>query len=495
MTSQNKLYYGDNLDILRNKIRDESVDLCYIDPPFNSKRNYFQIYNRIGKEDMAQAQAFTDTWTWEEHAREGYEEIVTNAQGRFTRQTIELLNGLHHVLGEDSLFAYLISMTLRINEIQRVLKSTGSFYLHCDPTTSHYLKLVLDAVFVPHDGDFRNEIIWCYTAPSRVAGHFPRKHDVIFFYTKSEPAKLNFDDIRIPYSKESLSRATRNVTKKGGTIYDHVELNENGKIPEDWWSDIVPASRKPGERLGYPTQKPEALLERIIKASSNESDTVLDAYCGCGTTVIAAHRLKRKWIGIDITYQSIALILKRLEDTFGKDTFHSIILDGIPQDMESATALAHKQDDRVRKEFEKWAILTYSNNRAVINAKKGADKGIDGIAYFQTKMGIDPERIVFQAKSGAVKRNDIATLNSDRQREQAQIGILITLEEPTAPMRREARAVGTYFHETLQKKIDCIQIVTVKEIIEQDKRLEIPLHRPTKSASAAQDNSAQREMF
>jgi len=366
----NTLYYGDNLEVLRKYIKDETVDLCYIDPPFNSKRNYNQIYNNVGQDDKAQAQAFIDTWTWDTIAEQGLAEIKSNYNGVFTKQNINLIVGLEKVLGKGALLAYLVSMTLRIAEIYRVLKQTGSFYLHCDPTASHYLKLVLDSIFCAKGGDFKNEIIWCYTAPSKVASYFPRKHDVIFFYTKSDPPKMNFDEIRVPYSKESLSRAERNVTKKGGTIYDHVELNENGKIPEDWWADIVPASRKPGERLGYPTQKPLALLERIIKVSSNEGDIILDIYCGCGTTIAVAEHLKRKWIGVDITYQSISLILKRLEEHFDKKTVDNIILNGVPKDMDSAIALANKQDDRTRKEFEKWAVLTFSNNKAIVNEKK-----------------------------------------------------------------------------------------------------------------------------
>jgi DNA modification methylase len=404
---KNTLYYGDNLEVLRKYIKDETVDLCYIDPPFNSKRNYNQIYNNIGQDDKAQAQAFIDTWTWDTIAEQGLAEITSNYNGVFTKQSINLIVGLEKVLGKGDLLAYLVSMTLRIAEIYRVLKQTGCFYLHCDPTASHYLKLVLDSIFCAKGGDFKNEIIWCYTAPSKVASYFPRKHDVIFFYTKSEPPKMNFDEIRVPYSKESLSRAERNVTKKGGTIYDHVELNENGKIPEDWWADIVPASRKPGERLGYPTQKPLALLERIIKVSSNEGDIILDIYCGCGTTIAVAEHLKRKWIGVDITYQSISLILKRLEEHFDKKTVDNIILNGVPKDMDSAVALAHKLDDRTRKEFEKWAVLTFSNNKAIVNEKKGGDGGIDGIS-FVADMSDNNEpitkEVIFSVKSDKTQR-------------------------------------------------------------------------------------------
>jgi site-specific DNA-methyltransferase (adenine-specific) len=232
------------------------------------------------------------------------------------------------------------------------------------------------------------------------------------------------------------------------------------------------------ELLGFQTQKPEGLLRRIITASSNEGDVVLDAFCGCGTTVAVAQQLKRQWIGIDITYQSIAVILRRFEqlypDTFSK-ILANVVLDGIPKDVESAIALANKKDDRVRKEYEKWAVLTYTNNRAVINEKKGADKGIDGIAYFVSSNTKDTSKVALQAKSGGVDRSDIATLNSDRQREGAEIGIFITLEKPTKPMLQEASSAGVYQSELMAKPVNRIQIVTVKEIIEDNARLGLPM--------------------
>lgn len=542
----NTLYYGDNLDILRRKLRDETVDLCYIDPPFNSKRNYFQIYNNVGKDDQAQAQAFIDTWTWNERAIAGYGEIITNYEGRYTRQTIELLKGLKAVLGEGGLLAYLISITQRVNEIQRVLKPTGSFYLHCDPTASHYLKLVLDSVFCPRGGDYLNEITWQRTTPK---GHayrrYPTAQDSLLFYAKSkEPTwhspyathrlayieshynnveaetgrRYMLDNLLNPnkdrpnltyefppgsgnvrvwrWTKERMIKAWEEgcvvVPKPGGTPRFKRYLDETKGTPiTSVWTDIPPINSQAQERLGYPTQKPEALLERIIQASSNEGDTVLDAYCGCGTSVAVAQRLRRNWIGIDITYQSIAVILKRLEDSFGAAALDSVTLDGIPRDMDSARALANKKDDRVRKEFEKWALLTYSKNRATINEKKGADKGIDGTAYFVT--GSDTtDRVIFQVKSGKVQRNDIATLNSDRQRENAALAVLITLEGSTKPMRDEALAAGVYHHALLNRDYPRIQIVTVREMIEENRRIDLPLNLDVlKSAAPAKTDDQQ----
>jgi DNA modification methylase len=524
---KNTLYYGDNLEVLRKYIKDETVDLCYIDPPFNSKRNYNQIYNNIGTEDRALAQAFVDTWVWDEEANEGFQQILTNHEGRFTSQTIDLIKGLRQVLGQGSLFAYIVSMTLRATEIQRVLKPTGSFYLHCDPTASHYLKIMLDAIFVPTGGDYKNEIVWTRTNSHNIASnYFSRVQDTIFFYVKSP--KYTWNPLYVEFSSQQLKRyspdpatgrlvtgqdltmtgnAKRNFTWRGTTPPPHrgwgfdeeqldklweqgliltkqdgtprldgrkVFLDEKlGKPIGSVWGDIERIGNTSAERLGYPTQKPEALMERIIQASSDEGDVILDAYCGCGTTIAVAQRLKRNWIGIDITYQSIALILARIKATFGKDVSDEIILNGIPRDMDSARALALKKDDRVRKEFEKWALLTYSSDSAVINDKKGADGGVDGMAYFLTGSS-DNAKIVFQVKSGKVGRGDIAKLNSDRQREGAEIGIFITLQEPTKPMKAEAKAVGIYNHSMMRRNYDIIQIVTIEEIVEQNKHLDIP---------------------
>jgi site-specific DNA-methyltransferase (adenine-specific) len=488
----NTLYYGDNLEVLRSKIKDESIDLCYIDPPFNSKRNYFQIYNNIGQEDRAQAQAFTDTWTWDTDAAQGYQEIITGSNGRFTTQVIELIKGLHNVLKKESLLAYLVSMTLRITEIHRVLKPTGSFYLHCDPTASHYLKLVLDAVFVPSGGDFKNEIIWHYKRWPAKSRHFQEMHDVIFFYVKTKGQNtfnILLQELTAGTNKRWRGQKSRVEFVEGvRQVTQMTEEKSQGTPQDDVW-DIPVINSQAKERMGYPTQKPEALLKQIIMASSNEGDIVLDAYCGCGTTVAVAEQLKRKWIGIDITYQSIALILRRLEGQYGPTVLANITLSGIPQDMASAHALATKQDDRVRKEFEKWAILTYSNNRASINTKKGADKGLDGTAYLATSTSTS-DKVIFQVKSGNVNRSDIATLRGDMARENAQLGIFITLAQPTKPMNQEAAAAGTYHHELMGRSYNVIQIVTIKEIIEGNKRLEMPLtHTLIKTAERHTDEA------
>lgn len=500
----NQLFYGDNLDILRRKIKDETIDLCYIDPPFNSKRNYNQIYNNIGGEDRAQAQAFIDTWVWDDHASSGFDEILSNAEGRFQPRLVDLIKGLDSVLGKGSLFAYLISMSLRVTEIRRALKPEGSFFLHCDPTASHYLKIVLDSIFCPSGGDFINEIVWCYNVGGKSKKHFARKHDIIFWYSKGKT--YYFDGTLAGLKRETGTKSFGGIIgiDNDGRRYQDKLVKATGKyyryylddpkIPEDWWIDINSIQSQSAERLGFPTQKPEALLERILRTCSREGDTILDAYCGCGTTVAVAQSLKRTWIGIDITYQSISLILKRVEDAFGKDIADAVILDGVPKDMESAEALAHKKDDRLRKEFEKWAVLTYTNNRAVINEKKGADSGIDGIAYFKTGKDANA-KIIFQVKSGGVSRKDIATLRGDMNRDAATLAILITLEESSGPMSKDAKAAGQYHHADMGRSYDVISIVTVKEIVEDGKRLEIPMSLEVLKAAQKAATSEQIELL
>jgi DNA modification methylase len=582
----NKLFYGDNLDVLRRKVPAESVDLCYIDPPFNSKRTYHQIYNRIGDEvDQAQAQAFIDTWVWEDQAVAGFQEILANEHGRFQPRLVALIKGLHSVLDEGSMLAYLVSIALRVTEIHRVLKPTGSFYFHCDPTASHYLKLILDAVFVSQGGDFRSEIIWRRTGSHNKAKRWAPIHDVILYYVKGQ--RFTWNRPRQPYMLGHVKShfvpdgeggfktnyygnvltgsGTRNgesgqpwqgidPTAKGrhwaipGAIWEEVGIDptglsqhekldllldqgfititpgeawpmyemsvgpNSGPATSDIWSfqpytsgtvfgtdkgidaDVRWLGTRDKERQGYPTQKPEGLLDRIIRASSNEGDVVLDAYCGCGTTVVVAQGLKRRWVGIDITYQSISLVLRRLEQSFGATVLDGIGVDGIPRDMESATALAHRKDDRLRKEFEKWSILTYTNNRAVINEKKGADAGIDARAYFQTGAK-DNAKIIFQVKSGGVNRSTVATLRGDMEREKAALAILITLEEPSKPMLAEAKAAGQFKHELMGRSYDRIAIVTVREIVESEARLDIPMSLEVLAAAQKAADSKQIELL
>lgn len=521
---RNALFYGDNLEIMQEKkeFSDESIDLCYIDPPFNSKRTYNQIYTNKGKADRAQAQAFIDTWTWDDEARNGLERIKANHKGRYTEKCIDLVTGLESVLQRNSLFAYIISMTQRMAEIYRLLKPSGSFYLHCDPTASHYLKVVADSLFCDRGGDFRSEIIWKRAASHGGATSFHNIHDVLLYYSKgtkpkwhpqyaplsesyvkshytlrdgkgkyqlitahgagSGPPRRFGDKLLDPpqgrhwMSQENIDQAMAEgrvvFTKNGMPRYKRYLDEARGTPLGTIWDDIFPVNSQAEERIGWPTQKPEALMRRIINASTDPGDVVLDAYCGCGTTIAAAHSLQRRWIGIDITFQSIATILNRLEDDFGPKVAAATVLAGIPRDIESAEALAHKKDDRVRKEFEKWAILTYTNNRAIIHERKGADSGIDGIVYFveRGRRG----KMVLQAKSGHVERKDIAALRGDLEEKKATLACLVTLQEPSKPMKAAAKAAGRYVNDLTEDECDRIRIVSIAEIMNKA-RFEMPL--------------------
>lgn len=476
-----QLYYGDNLEILRNKIKTDSVDLCYIDPPFNSKRTYNQIYNNLGSEDKAQAQAFVDMWTWDVRADEGFDEIESNNEHRFTYQTVQLILGLKRVLGKGSLMAYIISMTLRIQEIHRVLKNTGSFYLHCDPTANHYLKLVMDSIFIPMGGEFQNEIIWHYRRWTGKAKKWQELHDNIYFYTKGKDYTFNVQ--YVAYTEGSKDRKEQGVLHRFKEGYEPFlvsdgTIDEKGVRDNDVWQIpfIAPSAK---ERLGYPTQKPEKLLEKVIKASSNEDDLVLDAYCGCGTTIAVAEELNRQWIGIDITYQSISLILKRLHEAFPRiDIKHDVNLDGIPKDMSSARALAHKIDDRLRKEFEKWCVLTFSENKAFINEKKGGDKGIDGkanIVDLDEKGKQIYKEIIFSVKSEkTITPQRIREFYGTIQREKAPMGYFITLEEPNKNIYTEARSYGKYHYKPFGIDYPVVEIITVKDLMN-GKRMTLPV--------------------
>jgi DNA modification methylase len=540
----NKLFYGDNLQILRKYIQDESIDLCYIDPPFNSKRTYNQIYNNIGREDAAQAQAFIDTWTWDTDAENGIAEIIANTHGSITSQSVKLITGLEAVLGKGSLLSYLVHMMLRITEIYRVLKPTGSFYLHCDPAASHYLKIIIDSIFCSQKGNYKNEIVWKRTSGHSDAEGYGSTHDTILYYSKTDNFTWNqqyqkYDQHYVeqyyrysdPDGRKWMSDNLSAAGLSGGG-YDYVwkgitrtwrcpietmqRLDKEGKIfytrngiprrkryldeakgipAQDLWTDIEALRSWHKEKLGYPTQKPESLLERIISASSNEGDVVLDAYCGCGTTVAVSERLNRKWIGIDITYQSISLILKRLEEHFGISTLQNIKLSGVPEDFESAEALAHKEDDRTRKEFEKWAVLTYSNNRAMINEKKGGDGGIDGIAFMVDAENSKQEikQVLFSVKSNKnLTPSVIRDLNGTMERDKAVIGILITLY-PMDNLVKESKKYGTYENKMFGQTFQKIEVISISEILE-GKTMKLPTSLEILKKAEQKSKSKQQEL-
>ena len=508
----NRLYFGDNLDILREHVADESVDLIYLDPPFNSNVNYNAFFQeQTGELSDAQIVAFEDTWHWGLESEAAYRATVTDGPENLA----VLLQAMRAFLGQSDMMAYLAMMAPRIAELHRVLKPTGSIYLHCDPTASHYLKLLMDAVFGPKN--FRNEVVWLRTmAKGLMSRRLPNNHDVILSYGKMNGSTWNVDATFQPYDELALDAKTAskyNQRDADGRLYQLTSLinpnrnrpnltyeflgvtrvwrwtrermqeaydqglivqtrsgsaprlkryldEQRGKPFGDVWTDIPPINSQAKERLGYPTQKPEALLERIINASSNEGDVVLDPFCGCGTATVAAERLNRRWIGIDVTHLAMSLMRHRLHDTFG-DELRPYEVVGVPQDPASAAALA--QHDRYQ--FEWWGV-SLVDARPAKDRKKGADAGVDGVINFFDDNSGRAKRIVVQVKSGNVNRSMIATLKGDMEREKAEIGLFVTLNEPTRPMLQEAASAGFYTPEHYPgHQFPRLQILTVADLL------------------------------
>ncbi|KPK89235.1 hypothetical protein AMJ80_10070 [bacterium SM23_31] len=463
---ENTLYYGDNLHILRDYIPDESVDLIYLDPPFNSKADYNVIFKEsTGTYSEAQITAFEDTWHWTDETEKIYSEIFDYGFSNVN----QIMIALKSFIKRNDMLAYLTMMCIRLIELKRVLKNTGSIYLHCDPTASHYLKILMDAIF--GHKNFRNEIIWCYYgASSPKQRQFPRKHDVILWYSKGNEWIFNSDNVRSPYAESTLKRIQTTPTSIFHGKRTKRTAHKKGKIVEDYW--FLPAVVSTAkERLGYPTQKPEALLERIINASSNKGNIVLDPFCGCGTTIAIAQNLKRKWIGIDITHLAINLIKFRLTNMFELKPMKHYKVIGEPEDLAGAIQLANKNKERYQ--FQWWA-LSLINATPSQEKKKGADTGIDGFLYFKEyliKKERDVFQIIIQVKSGKVGVKDIRDLGHVIDREEAPIGIFITLNKPTKPMREEAAMKGIYKSPTYQRDFPRIQIITIEELLNGKKPL------------------------
>ncbi len=504
----NVLYYGDNLDVMRDHIADASVDLEYLDPPFNSNAVYNVLFKETnGTKAQAQMKAFEDTWTWDEKAARAYQETVERG-GPVSRA----LQAFHGLLGNNNLMAYLAMMAPRLVELHRVLKPTGSIYLHCDPTASHYLKVVMDAIFKPEN--FRNEIIWKRTSAHNDPNRYGSVHDVLLFYTKSSHYVWN--TIYAPYDPAYLEMFLDSVDEQGkrykradltgagvtqgpsgrpwrgidvaskGRHWAYVpsaldELDAKGRIhwprkeggmprlkqygedlpgvpAQDVWTDIRTMHNLSAERLGYPTQKPEALLERIIAASCPENGVVLDPFAGCGTSVVAAQRSGRAWIGIDITYAAIGLIRKRLKDSFGEDVRYTVV--GEPTTVADAFALFNQDP----YQFQWWALVRVGAGKT--EQKRGADKGIDGRLYFFDDPTGKTKQIIFSVKGGKVDVGDIRDLRGVIDRESAEIGVLITLRGPTRDMRTEALSAGYYTSPWNNQDHPRIQILTIKELLE-----------------------------
>ena len=539
----NHLYYGDNLQVLREHIATESVDLIYLDPPFNSQATYNVLFRSPkGEQSQAQIEAFEDTWSWNDSAEQAFDEVMTSGN----TDAAEMLRAMRAFLKENDMMAYLTMMAVRLLELHRVLKPTGSLYLHCDPTASHYLKLLIDGVFRPEK--FLNEIVWKRTSAHSSSKRWAPVHDVILFYSKSD--KFIWNPVFQEYSSEYVEAFYRYKDEKGRFQVDNLTgagkrsgesgqpwrdvnptdmgrhwavpnkvlleilgkeslawtvqqkldaLDEHrliywppkGKMPRfkrylnekigvsivDIITDINPIGAKAAERLGYQTQKPELLLERIINASSNPGDVVLDPFCGCGTAVHAAQKLGRQWVGIDVTHLAISLIEKRLNDAFPGIKYE---VHGTPKDLAGARDLA----ERDKYQFQWWAV-------SLVNAvpyggkKKGADTGIDGIIYFKPD-GKTTEKAIVSVKGGAnvgvaMVKDLIATVD----REKAKIGVFVTLAQPTKPMEKEAVTAG--FYQTDYGKFPKIQILTIEDLFD-GKKPQMPWLDPATFRKAARED-------
>lgn len=539
---KNQLYYGDNLDVLRLHLKPETVDLIYLDPPFKSNQDYNVLFTeQDGSRSAAQIKAFEDTWRWDQGAVNLYHAIV-EAGGKLA----EALQAFRKLLGDTDMLAYLSMMAPRLEELHRVLKPDGSIYLHCDPTASHYLKVLMDTVFKPEN--FRSEIIWRRTGTHGKSLRYAPIHDTILFYSKGAKFKWNFP--RKPYMKghveeyfvkdekgwrtnyygnvltgpglrggesgkpwrgfdpsekgrhwaipraivddcgEDFSGLSQHqkfdrlyelgyikITKgQAWPIYEHYLSPADGQNVPDVWAyqsytsgtvfgtddgideDVRWLSPNDQERLGYPTQKPEGLLERIIRASSDKGDVVLDPFCGCGTAVSVAQRLERTWIGIDITHLAVTLIKHRLKTRFGDSLEYDVV--GEPTTVKDAEALAASDP----YQFQWWALGQVGARPN--EKKKGPDKGIDGRLYFHDEgTSGKTKQIILSVKAGSVSVNHVRDLRGVLERENAEFGVLISMKEPTKPMRTEAADAGSYTHSWTNEKYPRLQLLTIRDLL------------------------------
>jgi DNA modification methylase len=544
----NVLYYGDNLDILRRYIPDASVDLVYLDPPFNSNRDYNVIFkDESGRKSDAQLLAFEDTWHWGPDAEAQYAYLTNTArnQGRVPSTVSTIVAALRSGIGENQMMAYLVEMAVRLVELHRVLKPTGSLYLHCDPTASHYLKVLLDAIFDARN--FRNEISWKRFSGKNDPKRYGRIHDIILYYSRSDACTWNTE--YGPFEPDYVEENYRYVEPKTGRRYRRGDLTANkpgGDVDYEWhgmrpyegrhwaysranmdkmladgriefrstgmpvfkryldeqpgvplqdmWTDIrLHAGSK--ERLGWDTQKPVALLERIIAASSNPGDIVLDPFCGCGTALVAAQKLDRQWIGIDITYLSIAVMRARLKDSFGLADVEVI---GQPTEVEGARAMLVGTGLEGQYQFQWWALDLIGAQPQGGAQKKGADRGIDGVISFSTGPHGEMGRALVSVKSGSVNSSQIRDLKGVLEREKAEIGLFVTLEEPSGPMQLEATTGGVYTSALSGRDYPRIQILTIRELLEEHRRPDLPvlvLPAFQQAERVAQKAAEQGELF
>jgi DNA modification methylase len=507
----NKLIYGDNLAVLRQWVHDESVDLVYLDPPFNSNQNYNVLFSEQDEtRNRAQIQAFEDTWHWDDVAGAAFHAVVSGG-GRVA----ETMVAFERLVPASNMLAYLSMMAPRLQELHRVLKPTGSLYLHCDPTASHFLKILLDAIFGPQM--FRNEIIWKRTSGHSDARRYGSVHDTILYYTKTEKAAWykpyqNYDEGYIEqyyryrdddgrrFMSSDLSAAGltgggyeyewRGVTRvwrapiatmeryeaegrifytKNGIPRLKRYLDEAKGMPaQDVWTDIEALRSWHKEKMDYPTQKPEPLLERIIEASTAPGDVVLDPFCGCGTSIVVAERLGRSWVGIDVTALAVTLMKNRLTTAFEAHPAEYEVI-GEPTTLDDALRLASEDP----YQFQWWALGLVGARPA--EGKKGADRGIDGRQYFVDEGPTGrPKQIIYSVKAGkSVSVAAVRDLGHVVQREDAAIGVLISMHAPTKAMRSEAATMPPYVSPWDGRPYPRVQIFTIEELLD-GKRPEHP---------------------
>ena len=524
----NVLYYGDNLDILRRYIPDESVDLVYLDPPFNSNRDYNVIFkDESGRKSDAQLLAFEDTWHWGPDAEGQYAYLTNTArnQGRVPSTVSTIAAALRSGIGENQMMAYLVEMAVRLVELHRVLKPTGSLYLHCDPTASHYLRVLLDAVFDPLN--FRSEVTWQRTNVHSDSKEWSAVSDRLLYYVKDARKSYTWNPPYLPHSDEHIRSkyGSHDPDGRAYTLSDMTSQNPRPNMMYEWkghaspamgwryeratmerldaegriwypdskdkrprlkryldempgtlatnvWTDIDPINSQAKERLGYPTQKPLALLERVFAASSNPGDVVLDPFCGCGTALVAAQKLDRRWIGIDVTYLSIAVMRARLKDSFGLADVEVI---GQPTEVEGARAMLVGTGLEGQYQFQWWALDLVGAQPIGGTQKKGADRGIDGVISFSTGPRGEVGRALVSVKSGGVNSSQVRDLKGVLDREKAEIGLFVTLEEPSAPMHLEATTAGVYHSDLSGRDYPRIQILTIRELLEEHRRPDLPV--------------------
>lgn len=461
----NKLYFGDCLDVLKKLYNEHPagfIDLIYIDPPFNSKRNYNILFESADLKDVkAQKEAFADTWS-----NITYKDTLQEIK-EIDLDLFSFLQSLDTIRIPKSAVSYLTTMAIRIYYMQKVLKDSGSFYLHCDPTMSHYLKILCDLIFGHQH--IRNEIIWHYRKWPSGNRQFQRNHDCILFYSKTETDDRTFEKVDLMDRTESTLKRFGNqkivsgYDDDGNRVPSQMEDEESIGVPRD---DVWDMGRVPPIKQIFPTQKPEALLSRIIRASSKKDDLVADLFCGCGTTITVSQNLRRKWIGVDISHLAIGLIERRLRNEHGKKIIGTYDVDGMPKDVASAKQLAERTLGG-RLKFEEWIIETKLGGIHI--SHKGSSGSWDGHLTFDFAVGgqKNKEVVLIEVKSGGTGVRDMRNFTESVNKQKAAIGVFVAFKDHiTKDMAIVAKEEGFYKQELFRTMYDKIQILSVEDILE-----------------------------